>query len=80
MLAYVHTEVKDDVADDKATITVRDDGSLRVSGPVTLLDAEGNAFETRKTFSLCRCGQSENKPFCDGAHRRVGFESAPRAE
>lgn len=67
------------VADNKATIIVRDDGSLRVSGPVQLLDAEGNAFETKQSFSLCRCGHSENKPFCDGSHRRVGFESAPRA-
>lgn len=64
----------------EAKITVRADGPLRVTGPVVLEDADGNEFETRKTFSLCRCGHSENKPFCDGAHRRVGFKSAPRAE
>lgn len=60
-------------------ITVRDNGSLRVTGPVILEDAEGNQFETRASFSLCRCGHSENKPFCDGSHRKVNFESAPRA-
>lgn len=60
-------------------ITVRDNGPLRVTGPVILEDAEGNVFETRETFSLCRCGHSENKPFCDGTHRKKGFESAPRA-
>lgn len=60
-------------------ITVRDDGSLRVTGPVVLEDAEGNPFETRQSFSLCRCGASENKPFCDGSHRKIQFESAPRA-
>lgn len=61
-------------------ITVRDHGSLRVTGPVILEDAEGNVFETRESFSLCRCGHSENKPFCDGSHRKAGFESAPRAK
>lgn len=76
----MHTEVNNAMADDKATITVRDDGSLRVSGPVVLLDAEGNPFETKAVFALCRCGHSENKPFCDGSHRRIGFKSAPRAE
>lgn len=75
-----NTEVNDAMADDKATITVRDDGSLRISGPVTMLDAEGNPFETKAVFSLCRCGHSENKPFCDGSHRQAGFKSAPRAE
>ncbi|MFO7266180.1 MAG: CDGSH iron-sulfur domain-containing protein [Bacillota bacterium] len=60
-------------------ITVRDNGPLRVTGPVILEDAEGNVFATAETFSLCRCGQSENKPFCDGTHRKVNFQSAPRA-
>lgn len=63
----------------EAKITIRDNGSLRVSGPVKLVDAEGNEFETGEQFSLCRCGASENKPFCDGSHRRINFESAPRA-
>lgn len=61
-------------------ITVRDNGSLRVTGPVILEDAEGNVFETRESFSLCRCGHSENKPFCDGSHKKFNFESAPRAK
>ena len=60
-------------------ITVRDNGPLRVTGPVILEDAEGTVFEPKETFSLCRCGLSENKPFCDGTHRKKGFESAPRA-
>ena len=55
-------------------------GPLRVKGPATLEDADGTRFEvTRKTFFLCRCGASSNKPFCDGSHRRVGFEAAERA-
>ena len=64
------------------TITVRDDGNLRVVGPITLLDGEGNAFvlEPGKPIVLCRCGGSASKPFCDGTHRSIGFRSAVRAE
>jgi CDGSH-type Zn-finger protein len=65
---------------EKVTIKVNDNGSLRVSGDVELVDAEGNVFETKPSFSLCRCGQSAKKPFCDGTHKKIGFESAPRAE
>ena len=48
--------------ENKAVIKVNDNGSLRVSGPVELVDAEGNPFERKETFSLCRCGASGNKP------------------
>jgi CDGSH iron-sulfur domain-containing protein 3 len=61
-------------------IRVNDNGSLRVMGTVKLVDAEGNQFETKETFSLCRCGRSGNKPFCDSTHKTIGFESAPRAK
>ena len=61
------------------TIQVRDNGSLRVTGPVKLLDAKGNEFETKESFSLCRCGHSEHKPFCDGTHKKIGFTDAARA-
>jgi CDGSH-type Zn-finger protein len=63
---------------DIPTIKVRDNGPYVVSGPVKLIDAEGNEFETKATFSLCRCGQSSNKPFCDGTHKTF-FESVVRA-
>lgn len=63
----------------KVTIQVRDNGSILVKGDVELLDAEGNAFETKPAFSLCRCGASGNKPFCDGTHKKIGFNSEPRA-
>ena len=52
-------------------ITVSESGSYKVEGDATLVDAEGNAIETRegKAFFLCRCGHSANKPFCDGSHK-----------
>ena len=60
-------------------ITVRNDGPLRLEGEgLSVLDAEGKPFGLagRTVLSLCRCGHSENKPFCDGSHARVGFKSA----
>ena len=64
-------------------ITVRNNGSIRVEGDFTLFDQEGRAFDLsgRTQISLCRCGHSANKPFCDGSHKVIGFESddpAPR--
>ena len=60
-----------------AKITINSNGSIRVEGDFVVLDVEGKPFDLagRTTIGLCRCGHSENKPFCDGSHRRVGFES-----
>lgn len=62
-------------------ITVRENGSYLVEGPVRLLDADGNEYDisAKKRVSLCRCGASTNKPFCDGTHSKMGFEAAERA-
>ena len=52
------------------------------SQPLTVLDADGNAFPTDKTkpaTALCRCGASGKKPFCDGTHKTIGFQAAERA-
>ncbi|MBD2864750.1 CDGSH iron-sulfur domain-containing protein [Paenibacillus oceani] len=64
----------------KVTIKVNDNGSLRVTGSVELVDAEGIPFEHKESFSLCRCGGSGNKPFCDGTHTSISFKSEPRAK
>ena len=57
-------------------IVTAKNGPLLVKGTdVELRDAEGNPIQVDKaTFALCRCGQSKNKPFCDGTHKNVGFE------
>lgn len=58
-------------------ITVNDNGSLRVEGDVEIYDSAGKMYDLggRSVISLCRCGASANKPFCDGAHKSCGFES-----
>lgn len=60
-------------------ITVRDNGPYRISGQPRLLDARGEPLPTDEVTALCRCGQSPVKPFCDGTHKTLGFQSAPRA-
>ncbi|MFK7696251.1 CDGSH iron-sulfur domain-containing protein [Paenibacillus sp. HJGM_3] len=60
------------------SIKVNDNGPLRITGKVEMVDAVGNRFETPDTFILCRCGLSGKKPFCDLTHKGK-FESAPRA-
>ena len=63
-------------------ITVRNNGSLLVEGPIRLVDADGNDYPLvpgKNKVSLCRCGASVNKPFCDGAHSKIGFAAAERA-
>ncbi|MBE3553350.1 MAG: CDGSH iron-sulfur domain-containing protein [Kyrpidia tusciae] len=61
-------------------IRLRDNGPLVVTGPVELVDAQGQAFEVEDSFALCRCGQSGKKPFCDGTHRTVEFQDQSRAK
>ena len=62
-------------------ISVKPDGPLRIEGSFSLCDSEGQEFGLggRDAISLCRCGLSANKPFCDGAHRKEGFESTEKA-
>ena len=57
-------------------VTVNNNGPIRIEGDFTIHDAEGKEYGLagRKVISLCRCGQSQNKPFCDGQHK-LGFES-----
>jgi CDGSH-type Zn-finger protein len=55
----------------KTKITVNNNGSLIIDGDFEIVDKDGNQYGLggREKLSLCRCGLSTNKPFCDGAHR-----------
>jgi len=69
-------------------IVVETNGPYRVEGDVRIVRTvvhktergepyaweDGPEFKHRKTVTLCRCGRSSNKPFCDGAHKRAGFK------
>jgi len=65
-------------------ITIRKNGPYRVEAPegsVELVDAESTKYDLtgKLAFSLCRCGGSVTKPFCDGTHSKIGFQGAELA-
>ena len=70
---------------DPVTIAVRENGPFVIAGDdlarVRLVDHQGNVVSTegRKAISLCRCGASSKKPFCDGTHSKIGFQGAEAA-
>jgi CDGSH iron-sulfur domain-containing protein 3 len=66
---------------EKVVIKVRDNGPYRITGPVTIVDADGNRFpvEDDRPIALCRCGASRTKPFCDRSHREARFDACERA-
>jgi len=60
---------------ESTTITARPDGPLFVRGKVKIAEGNGGVVRESTRVALCRCGQSANKPFCDGTHRVVGFRA-----
>lgn len=50
-------------------------GSLRVTGNLELVSGTGRTYNKVSEAYLCRCGQSQNKPYCDGSHKAAGFEA-----
>ena len=63
------------------TIKVRQNGSLSIEGEdVKLVDWTGAEYIVpKKPFSLCRCGQSKEKPFCDSSHKLCNFQASEGA-
>jgi CDGSH-type Zn-finger protein len=66
------------VSENEVKITARLNGPFRVEGPIKLVDCNGNEWDLtgKAAISLCRCGASSNKPFCDGTHKTIGFQAA----
>ncbi len=70
----------------KTRLTVNSNGSLKVEGDFEIVDKNGNTYDLggRTLVSICRCGLSKNKPFCDGSHKgnfedeAVAFDLPPK--
>lgn len=56
-------------------VTIVPNGPLRLRGKILVKDMEGNILRETNKCSLCRCGASQNKPWCDGEHKKIGFEA-----
>lgn len=65
------------VAASDGVIEERDGGPLVAKGISRLTGPDNEAIETKPVMALCRCGASKNKPFCDGSHNEIGFDSQP---
>jgi CDGSH-type Zn-finger protein len=80
------TATKNQIRMAKTKITVNSNGSLKIESDFEIVDKNGNVYDLagREVLSLCRCGLSRNKPFCDGAHNghfeheAVAFNLPPR--
>ena len=75
-LSYAIKGQAQPVADREPTITIEKNGPLRVTGGIELKDANWGQGASREHYTLCRCGASKNKPFCDGSHAQVGFDDS----
>ena len=59
----------------ETTVQILKNGPILVKGPIQMKNAEGKDIATKSgPVALCRCGHSANKPFCDGAHQKAGFQ------
>lgn len=57
----------------EANVEIQNDGPLKVQGVAVCRNSRGEPVAVPETMFLCRCGASQNKPFCDGSHRKTGF-------
>lgn len=60
---------------DNVSLRFQKDGPILLTGEVEVVDADGTVIALQKSTALCRCGASETKPFCNGAHEKIGFKA-----
>lgn len=62
---------------DEAKLNFVKDGPIKLMGEIEIVDTAGITVKIQQSTSLCRCGNSGNKPYCDGSHARTGFKAPP---
>jgi CDGSH-type Zn-finger protein len=67
--------VAESIPEGKVVVTPRANGSILFEGPVEVQSSDGRILFRGEKVSLCRCGHSQSKPFCDGSHKTSGFEA-----
>ena len=67
-----------DNSDDAVSVVAYPNGPFLIRGPIELTTPDGEPIpRDRRTIALCRCGKSVIKPFCDGTHKIIGFQTEP---
>lgn len=76
-LSFTYNEPQSDVVPENevtaCSIAVQKNGPLLVKGTIEVTDSDGTTVKRDNITAFCRCGQSANKPYCDGQHTRTGF-------
>ena len=75
-LSYLINGQPQPVSDCEATITIEKNGPLRITGGIELKDTNWGQGASQEHYTLCRCGASKNKPFCDGSHQAINFDDS----
>lgn len=74
-LSYYMNSEKDKTSHSMETkVEVTENGPLLVYGTLSVVDKDGNEEKKNRTTAFCRCGASQNKPYCDGAHVKEEFK------
>ncbi|HRH42416.1 MAG TPA: (4Fe-4S)-binding protein [Pyrinomonadaceae bacterium] len=75
-LSYFYNSENEESAkiEAESIVEVMENGPLLVYGNLKIKDAAGNETTKHKVTAFCRCGASENKPFCDGSHKKIDFK------
>lgn len=71
---YMNGEENQESQTMETKVEVMKDGPLLVYGTIQVTDKDGNTETKNKTTAFCRCGASKNRPYCDGAHMKIGFK------
>lgn len=71
---YVGDKKEQEMTDEATKVEVKTNGPLMVSGNLVVTNSDGTEEQKSRMTAFCRCGASENKPYCDGAHNTVGFQ------
>ena len=71
---YMAGEEQKETDSSKINVEVLENGPLLVYGTLSVTDQKGGTEVKNKTTAFCRCGASSNKPYCDGAHRKIDFK------
>ncbi|OFX58639.1 MAG: hypothetical protein A2046_06890 [Bacteroidetes bacterium GWA2_30_7] len=67
-------EISSTTTENVTVLTVMKDGPLKVKGNFKIVEANGNTLEINGIATICRCGASSRKPFCDGKHREINYK------
>lgn len=73
-LSYENKEITNQIKNMNTEVELMKNGPLLVKGNVDVKSYDGTIVTKEKMTAFCRCGASQNKPYCDGKHKQAGFE------